>query len=83
VRKAVKLITQQEYDVLVYAPDHWQPVPPSIDRRSLNALVKRGLVDGEKAIKHFQAERWRLNDYGRLMIEECKRAWKLQGELGL
>jgi hypothetical protein len=45
--------------------------------------VKRGLVDHEKAIKHFQAERWRLNDYGRLMIEECKRAWKLQGEFGL
>ena len=80
-KKAVKLCTTAEYDVLVYAPDRMTTIPAAIDRRTLNGLVKRGLIDYEAAIKNFQAERWRLNDFGRLMIEECKREWKLQLEL--
>ncbi len=82
-KRAVKLITEREYDVLVYAPDRLTPVPLSYDRRTIKGLATRGLIDYDAEIVGFRSERWRINDFGRLMIEACKREWKLQGELGI
>ena len=82
-RRAARLVSRKEYDVLIYAPDRLTALPASLDRRTINGLAKRGLIRFDAGVHGFDADRWAITDFGLLMISECIQVWKLQGELGI
>jgi hypothetical protein len=79
-KRKVRLCTKLEYEVLIWAPDGLDFIPAKIDMRTLKGLVTRRLIE-INADK--ERPRWKITDYGLLMVEAYQRENKIQGVLKL